>query len=61
MKPADLSKQPSHWLSHTGPDCEIVVSSRVRLARNLAGFEFSRTVEGIQDSLLHGRGMPVFS
>lgn len=40
MKPADLSKQPSHWLSHTGPDCEIVVSSRVRLARNLAGFEF---------------------
>lgn len=40
MRPADLSKQPSRWLGHTGPDSEIVVSSRVRLARNLAGFEF---------------------
>ncbi len=40
MKPADLSKQPSRWLCHAGPDCEIVVSSRVRLARNLAAFEF---------------------
>jgi protein arginine kinase len=40
MKPADLSRQPSPWLSQPGPDCEIVISSRVRLARNLAGYEF---------------------
>ena len=30
-----------HWLNHQGPDAEIVVSSRVRLARNLSGYPFS--------------------
>ena len=28
------------WLKNSGPDCEIVFSSRVRLARNLAGYNF---------------------
>jgi len=28
------------WLKNPGPGCEIVFSSRVRLARNLAGFNF---------------------
>lgn len=40
MKPVDLTKQTSHWLDHEGPDSQIVVSSRVRLARNLANYEF---------------------
>lgn len=28
------------WLKNSGPDCEIVFSSRVRLARNLADYNF---------------------
>lgn len=33
-------KQPSEWLKATGPDHDVVVSSRLRLARNLAEFPF---------------------
>ncbi len=41
MKPSDLSKHVSPWFDSSGPGADIVISSRVRLARNLAGFEFS--------------------
>lgn len=34
-------KNPTEWLRGTGPVSDIVVSSRIRLARNLAGFPFS--------------------
>ncbi len=40
MKPAQLANQSSSWFGAEGPGWEIVVSSRVRLARNLAGYEF---------------------
>jgi protein arginine kinase len=40
MKPANLVNQPSSWFGASGPACDIVISSRVRLARNLAGYEF---------------------
>jgi protein arginine kinase len=40
MKPANLVNQHSSWFGAEGPACDIVISSRVRLARNLAGFEF---------------------
>ena len=32
--------QPAEWLRATGPDSDIVVSSRMRLARNLSGYPF---------------------
>lgn len=35
-----LLKSPTEWLRGTGPDADVVVSSRIRLARNLAGFPF---------------------
>lgn len=35
-----LSKTAPEWLRGTGPEAEIVVSSRIRLARNLAQFPF---------------------
>ena len=41
MKIDDLLKQTSEWLKGTGADSDIVVSSRIRLARNLAKFPFS--------------------
>lgn len=36
----ELLKDTGEWLRGTGPDSEIVISSRVRLARNLQGFHF---------------------
>lgn len=35
-----LLKSPTEWLRGSGPDADVVVSSRIRLARNLAGFPF---------------------
>ncbi len=35
-----LLKQPADWLKSGGPDSDIVVSSRIRLARNVAGYPF---------------------
>ncbi len=36
----ELAKSSGEWLRGDGPDSDIVVSSRVRLARNVAGFPF---------------------
>ncbi|MCH8878901.1 MAG: protein arginine kinase [Planctomycetes bacterium] len=36
----DIAKRTGTWLSGTGPMNDIVISSRIRLARNLAGFPF---------------------
>ena len=40
MRPSDLSDHVSQWFDGSGPGADIVISSRIRLARNLAGFEF---------------------
>ena len=37
-----LLRQTSEWLRGTGPNSDIVISSRVRLARNLDKFPFSQ-------------------
>lgn len=38
--PSQFIKHTTEWLRGQGPEVDIVVSSRVRLARNLAGFPF---------------------
>jgi protein arginine kinase len=40
MKLSDLSKHTSRWFSEKGPMSEIIISSRIRLARNLAKHDF---------------------
>jgi len=40
MKLTDLSGDISEWLSGAGPLSDVVLSSRIRLARNLAGHNF---------------------
>ncbi|MFM7071963.1 MAG: protein arginine kinase [Planctomycetota bacterium] len=42
MKLDALARGCGEWLRGTGPDSDIVVSSRIRLARNLAEFPFIR-------------------
>ena len=61
MRPSDLSNHVSNWFGGTGPSADIVISSRIRLARNLAGFEFSshlsaqrqtQTLEKLRDAVM---------
>src|SRR2546423_9158769 len=40
MKISDLTSRAGEWLRGNGPMSEIVISSRIRLARNVAGFPF---------------------
>ncbi len=37
----DLTKSSGEWLRGTGPESDIVMCSRIRLARNLADFPFT--------------------
>ncbi|HUQ72617.1 MAG TPA: protein arginine kinase [Planctomycetaceae bacterium] len=47
------------WLRHSGPEADIVMSSRIRLARNLAQFPFpnraSESVRAEIEDVLHAR------
>ncbi|MBI4437116.1 MAG: protein arginine kinase [Candidatus Omnitrophica bacterium] len=49
MKIDDLLEQPSEWLKGTGPQSEIVLSSRIRLARNLDHYPFSHWADKKQE------------
>src|SRR2546429_8180415 len=40
MKLSDLTNRAGEWLRGSGPMSEIVISSRIRLARNVAGVPF---------------------
>ncbi len=40
MSFSQISQQAGEWLRGSGPESDVVVSSRIRLARNLAGFPF---------------------
>jgi protein arginine kinase len=43
-----LTHTSGEWLRGTGPESDIVVSSRIRLARNLAAFPFTNRASGHQ-------------
>lgn len=40
MKLTDISNDVNEWFSGNGPLADVVISSRIRLARNLAGYKF---------------------
>lgn len=40
MSFSPINRQAGEWLKGTGPHSEVVISTRIRLARNLAGFPF---------------------
>jgi protein arginine kinase len=40
MKLTDISSDINEWFSGSGPSADVVISSRIRLARNLAGHKF---------------------
>lgn len=55
----DLASSSGEWLKGSGPESDIVISSRIRLARNLADFPFiSRATDADRaeiEKILHGR------
>ena len=40
MQMRDMASTPGEWLKGTGPQSDVVISSRIRLARNLVQFPF---------------------
>ena len=50
-----LLESPPHWATEPGPTEQIVLSSRVRLARNLSSLPFPGHTSGGQQALVIGR------
>ena len=55
MDLADFDTRGGEWLRAEGPDADVVMSSRVRLARNLAGFPFATKATEEQKAEIVGR------
>jgi len=55
MKLADLTNRAGEWLRGNGPMSEIVISSRIRLARNVAGVPFLAKATRVQRQELENR------
>jgi protein arginine kinase len=54
MKLSDLTNQAGEWLRGSGPMSDIVISSRIRLARNVVGFPFlSKCTRNQRQALEH--------
>jgi len=58
---SDLARTSGGWLAASGPESDVVVSTRIRLARNVVGYPFmSQASEEIRRSLVEaiGRAIP---
>lgn len=55
MKLSDLTNHAGEWLRGSGPMSDIVISSRLRLARNLGGFPFLHRATRHQRQVLENR------
>jgi protein arginine kinase len=50
MKLTDISNDINEWFDGSGPLADIVISSRIRLARNLAGYKFLSRCSNVEKS-----------
>jgi protein arginine kinase len=55
MKLSDLTSHAGEWLRGSGPMSDIVISSRIRLARNVAGFPFLSKCDRPQRQVLEAK------
>lgn len=55
MKLSDLTNRAGEWLRGSGPMSEVVISSRIRLARNISGFPFLTRTTRNQRQILENR------
>ncbi|HIE71084.1 MAG TPA: ATP--guanido phosphotransferase [Planctomycetes bacterium] len=51
--PSHRDFQPGAWLAGTGPESDIAICTRVRLARNLAGFPFAPSLDDTESERLY--------
>ncbi len=49
-----LTQNSGEWLRGTGPESDIVISSRIRLARNVAAFPFTNRANAYQKAEIEG-------
>src|SRR5437870_6628663 len=54
MNLENLTHTSGEWLRGTGPEVDIVMSSRIRLARNLAAFPFTNRATAHQKADMEG-------
>src|SRR3954454_16326310 len=54
MNLEDLTRNSGEWLRGTGPESDIVMCSRIRLARNLADFPFTNRASRGEKSEIEG-------
>lgn len=54
MQLSDFSNKAGEWLSGRGPDSDLVISSRIRLARNLEGHLFLSRASSSRRSAIEG-------
>src|SRR5438477_1146930 len=50
----NLTHTSGEWLRGTGPESDIVISTRIRLARNLASFPFCNRASSFQKGEIEG-------
>ena len=50
-----LTQTSGEWLRGNGPESDIVISSRIRLARNVAAFPFTNRASAYQKAELEGQ------
>ncbi|HMO36772.1 MAG TPA: ATP--guanido phosphotransferase, partial [Gemmatales bacterium] len=50
----ELARSSGEWLRGTGPESDVVVSSRIRLARNIIGFPFTNRASAMQRGEIEG-------
>jgi protein arginine kinase len=55
IDPQRFARRPSSWLEQEGPEADVVVSCRVRLARNLEGYPFVHKLKDEQAGEIAGR------
>ncbi|MAG54707.1 MAG: protein arginine kinase [Planctomycetes bacterium] len=55
MEPADFAVRAGQWLRGPGPDSDVVLSTRIRLARNVEGYAFPNRIEAGARSALEER------
>ena len=49
-----LTQTSGEWLRGTGPESDIVISSRIRLARNVDGLPFTNRASAYQKAEIEG-------
>ncbi len=54
-------KSTSGWFTESGPEYDVVISSRVRLSRNLSGHRYPGTMDSMEENVVQDKILKAFS